>query len=155
MNRKRTYHVVIEAEIRSQLLYKSMAMSFRSPETSAIFQELMVLEKNHEEKMREAYAKEFPGEKVPAFSPQIPEIKDITLTDPIEVLEFATGREDMAAEIYRNMAAETEDAEIKALLLTFAAEEEQHKQVILAEKQRIQGAMIWFDPSELNGLLEH
>ena len=155
MNRKQTYHVVIEAEIRSQLLYKSMAKSFRNPETSAIFQELMVLEKNHEEKMREAFAKEYPGDKVPSFSPRIPEIKDIEMTDPLEVLEFAAGREDMAAEIYRNMAAETEDAEIKALLVNFAAEEEQHKQVIVTEMQRVQGALIWFDPSELDGLLEH
>ena len=155
MNRKQTYHVVIEAEIRSQLLYKSMAKSFRNPETSAIFQELMVLEKNHEEKMRAAYAKEFPGEKVGQLSPSIPQIKDIEMTDPIAVLEFAIGREDMAAEIYRNMAAETEDAEIKALLITFADEEEQHKEVILTEMQRVQGAVIWFDPSELDGLLEH
>lgn len=154
MNRKDTYLLVIMSEIRSQKLYHALGKSFRSPETSAIFQELLVLEQNHEEKVRAAFKQEFPGEKIPDFSPQIPEIKDVKLSEPLEVLEFASAREDLAAGIYLELAAETKDLQIKALLLKFAAEEGEHKQVILAEMQRLQGSMIWFDPSELNGLFE-
>ena len=154
MNRKETYLVVILSEIRSQMLYRALAKSFRSPETSAIFQELLILEQNHEAKVRAAFDTEFPGEKKPEFSPLIPEIKDVKLTEPLEVLEFASSREDIAAAVYQELAGQTKDPEIKALLLKFAAEEDEHKQVILAEMQRLQGAMIWFDPSELNGLFE-
>ncbi len=154
MNRKDTYLLVILSEIRSQKLYHALAKSFRGPETSAIFQELQILEQNHEEKVRAAFSTEFPGEKKPEFSPLIPEIKDVKLSEPLEVLEFASSREDLAASIYQELAAQTKDPEIKALLEGFAAEEEQHKQVILAEMQRLQGSMIWFDPSELNGLFE-
>ena len=154
MTRKESYQMVIEAEIRAQMLYHSLARSFRNPETSAVFQELVMLEKTHEEGIRKAYAAEFAGEE-PVIKPQVEvELKDVNLKEPLEVLEFAMGREDIARSAYLQMADASDDADLKALLISFADQEDQHKQLIQAEIQRLQGSMIWFDPSELTGLME-
>jgi rubrerythrin len=61
MDRKEAYRIAIEAEMRSQMLYQALAKSFRKPNTSLVFQELVILERNHEEKVRDAFATEFPG----------------------------------------------------------------------------------------------
>ena len=56
-----SYRMVIAEEIRAQKMYQALAKSFAKPETSNVFKELVVLEKMHEEKVRSAFAKEFPG----------------------------------------------------------------------------------------------
>lgn len=154
MDRKSCYELVITAEIRAQKLYLGLAMSFKNPETSAVFQELVMLERNHEQKMRAAFGLEFGNLEPKIGSTAEPEIKDLDLKEPVEVLRFAITREDTAAQKYIELAEDTADAELKAMLLDFAGEEEGHKQVLLAEIQRIQGALTWFDPAELTGLME-
>jgi len=154
MERKECFGVVITAEIKSQRLYRTLAKSFKTPETSAIFQELVILEKNHEEKVRSLFSVEFPEHEPQIGSLAEPGLGGLALSEPVDVLRFAISREDMAAEKYRELADGTEESGSKALLLGFAVEEEQHKQVLLTEIQRLQGAFTWYDPSELSGLME-
>jgi rubrerythrin len=45
MNRKETYLLALEAEVRSQKLYHALAVSFRRPETSVVFQQLVKMER--------------------------------------------------------------------------------------------------------------
>jgi len=52
------------------------------------------------------------------------------------------------------LAEDTDNAQLKYMLLLFAREEEQHREVLLAQLQEMQGAMQWYDPSELSGLME-
>ena len=78
----------------------------------------------------------------------------INLSDPKEVLEYAITREESAHDGYLALAAHATDLEIKSTLLRFAAEEIDHKALLIAEVQRIQGVLTWYDPSELNGLME-
>lgn len=61
MNRQEAFRIAIEAEIRSQNLYKALAKSFKTPESAQIFEQLVIYEENHEAKMRELFALEFPG----------------------------------------------------------------------------------------------
>lgn len=154
MNKQTMYQMVIEAEIRAQLLYKSLARAFRNPETSAVFQELVELERIHEEYMRKAFAEEFGGRQPELKKQKEVELKGVKLTDPVEVLRFAQTREDIARDAYLEIAEQAEETELKELMNNFAIQEEGHIQVIQDEIDRLQGSIIWFDPSELNGLME-
>ena len=62
MKRQEAFRIAIEAEIRSQNLYKALARSFRNPESAQVFNQLVQYEENHEAKMRELFAVEFPEE---------------------------------------------------------------------------------------------
>ncbi len=154
MTLQETYKMVISAEIRAQKLYEALAKSFGKPETKAVFTELVVLEKNHETKVREIYAELFPGEDLTVRVEEPIELQGLNLGDPKAVLDFAIQREDLAAMIYLSLADQTHSFEIKKLLNKFAAEEENHKIVLQTEIDRLQGTLEWFDPSELNGLME-
>ncbi len=149
-----SYKMVIAAEIRAQKMYAALAKSFAQPETQNLYTELVMLEQNHETKMRAAFARLFPGEILVLPEEKIGELKGIDLSDPQKVLEFAISREELAEGIYKSMAETCLDADLKQLLLQFAHEEDEHKSILLAEIQRLQGAHVWFDPSELNGLME-
>jgi len=149
-----SYRMVIAEEIRAQKMYQALAKSFAKPETSNVFKELVVLEKMHEEKVRSAFAKEFPGQTITLQEEPIKEMQGVNWNDPQEVLEFAITKEEESVELYKNMAEQTREPEIKKQLLQFAKEEEGHKSILLSEIQRLQGALQWFDPSELSGLME-
>ncbi|PKN73484.1 MAG: hypothetical protein CVU50_01860 [Candidatus Cloacimonetes bacterium HGW-Cloacimonetes-3] len=154
MTRQESYRIVIEAEIRSRMLYEALAKSFANDETDSVFHELIIYEKAHEDKVRAAFAVEFPDEELKLMSTFKLEMPGVNLSDPKEVLEFAISREELANSIYLSMAAETKDEGIKAMMLQFAEEETKHKTLLLAEIQRLQGAFQWYDPSELNGMME-
>ncbi|GAB1467718.1 hypothetical protein MASR2M64_04000 [Candidatus Cloacimonadota bacterium] len=154
MTRQESYRIVIEAEIRSQMLYEALAKSFRSAHTDFVFDELIILEKAHEEKVRAAFKKEFPNEDFKLMENLKLDLLGIDLSDPKNLLDFAISREELANSIYLDMAKESKDEGIKAMMLKFADEENQHKALLLAEIQRIQGAMKWYDPSELNGFMD-
>lgn len=154
MNIHDSYKMVISAEIRAQKMYQALAKSFGNEETSHIYTELVMLEKNHESKMRQAFAEQFPGQELNLPSEPVNELIGIDLSDPKAVLEFAISREELAENIYKSLAETCPQAELKQQLLQFAHEEDEHKSILLAEIQRLQGAHIWYDPSELSGLME-
>ncbi|MBP7334048.1 MAG: ferritin family protein [Candidatus Cloacimonas sp.] len=154
MTLKDSYRMVIAAEIRAQKMYQALAKSFAKPETGNVFKELVVLEKLHEEKMRSAFADEFPGQTIELQEEPVKEMHSVNLNDPKEVLEFAISKEEEAVELYKDLAEQTKEPDISKQLLQFAQEEESHKVILLSEIQRLQGALQWFDPSELTGLME-
>jgi rubrerythrin len=149
-----SYRMVIAAEIKAQKMYQALEKSFARPETSSVFKELVILEKMHEEKMRIAFAKQFPGQEIILPEEPVKIMQKVNLNDPKEVLEFAISKEEESIKLYRGMAEQTTEPEIKKQLLQFANEEEGHKSILLTEIQRLQGALEWFDPSELTGLME-
>lgn len=154
MDKHELYRVALQAELRSQELYRVLSRGYRQPETSAFFRELVRLEQIHEDKLRRAFAQEFPGQHLEADVKLGQEIKGLDLSDPQALLEFALSREELAQSHYLNFAAAADDPGIRDLLLRFAAEEEGHKTLLLQEMHRIQGALKWYDPSELTGLME-
>mgnify|MGYP000853866237 FL=1 len=149
-----SYRMVIAAEIIAQKMYQALEKSFAKPETSSVFKELVILEKMHEEKMRLVFAKQFPGQEIVFSEEPVKIIPKVDLNDPKEVLDFAISKEEESIELYKSMAGQTTEPEIKEQLLQFANEEEGHKSILLTEIQRLQGALEWFDPSELTGLME-
>ncbi len=75
-------------------------------------------------------------------------MQGINLNDPQEVLNLPSARKE-AVELYKDLAEQTKEPDIKKQLLQFANEEKGHKAILLSEIQRLQGALQWFDPSEL------
>lgn len=154
MDKQELFRQALNAEIRSQRLYSSLANSFRHPETSAFFRELVVLEKNHEDKLRAALEQDYPGYVFIVDADINQDFSGLEFTDPTQVLEFAISREDFAHQLYLDLASEADAESLKTLCLRLATEEAFHKDMLLTEMQRIQGALQWFDPSELSGLVE-
>jgi rubrerythrin len=154
-DRLATYRLAIQNEIMSQNLYRSLALSFAAhPEISQTLANLAPMEHMHEEKLRAACLMEFPGTTL-EFDPGLQhKVKPEDLVGPYEVLEFAISREVIAAEIYYKMARETKDPDTAQFLRELSGEEELHKTVLETEILRLDGLITWFDPSELNGLVE-
>jgi rubrerythrin len=154
-SRKEAYIIAIENEIKSQNLYKALAKSFKQEIASKTFQNLVPLEEIHEQKLRNAYQKEFHGEtiQIDRFT-VVGDVPAQIINDPKAILEFAISREDLAHDAYIRLAAGCPTAETRELFEQFAEEEANHKTILQTEIQRIQGMISWYDPSELNGLVE-
>lgn len=153
MDRKELYTLALTQEILSQRLYAALAKSFKNPENSAFFRELVVLEETHEDKLREAFGAEFPEVNPDPLKIKDPDLGDLDPTDPSQLLQYAIRREETAHNHYLDFAEQTAVPEAKKLLLGLAEEEDKHRQLLLAENQRILGAITWFDPSELDGFM--
>lgn len=155
IDRKETYRLAIMNEIKSQVLYDLMSKSFvERPEAGLAFKRLIPLEKMHEDKLRAAFKKEFPNEDLNIDPKPKPYLKYSNISDPKKVLIYAIAREIDASKMYKSMAAETTDEDLIALLTQLAKEEENHMSILEQEIQLLQGQMSWYDPSELNGLVE-
>ncbi|MBW6515978.1 MAG: ferritin family protein [Candidatus Cloacimonetes bacterium] len=156
MNRKEAYIFAIENEIKSKNLYKILARSFKNEEIVKTFHLLESLEKIHEEKLIEALKKEFNISET-AFDTNMPPKIDIrrNLSDPKNILEFAMDRELAMADQYEDMAAGCQDDELRSFFLKLVKEEKDHKELLETEMDRIHGTAIWFDESELTGLMEY
>lgn len=155
MDKKELYTLALAQEIRSQRLYSALAKGFQRPANSALFTELVTLEKNHEERLRQAFGAEFPGVEPDPFSWKDPELEGIDPTDPSQLLQYAINREESARAHYLAFAEGAVDGAVKKLLLELADEEENHRSLLLTEHQRILGALQWFDASELDGFMDY
>jgi rubrerythrin len=154
-NRKETFILAIQAEIMSQNLYKLLAAAFTAkPEISSVFAHLVPMEMLHEEKLRALFRTEFPDETIHIDPTVVHKAGIENISDPEKVLEFAITREEIAFEIYTKMAAESADPDTIKLLNTLAEDEDNHKIILQTEILRLDNLMTWFDPSELNGLVE-
>ncbi len=155
LDRKETFRLAIQNEIKSQVLYELMSKSFRNkPESSREFEQLIPLEKMHEEKLKSAFKKEFPNEVFHLPPNQKPVMKASDIDEPKKVLEYAISRENDASDTYKDMAQNSTDNDVISLLLQLAKEEEYHRTILEREILLLQGMMTWYDPSELNGLVE-
>ncbi len=153
---KNAYLYGIQNEIKTKNLYTLLQKAFLKAQVGNIFKELIELEKIHEKKLTEQYMKLFPGEKPDVDHEEIFTFhSEIDLKDANDVLQFAIAMEQQAHEKYTQLATDTEDEETRALFSYLAGEENNHKELLQDEIERIHGAMTWFDPSELNGLQEY
>ena len=154
MNRKEAYLLAIQNEVLSQNLYEALAKGFKNPDTSSLFVELITLEAIHEDKLKIAFHQEFPEEQLNVDPDLLPFLHIGDINEPKQVLEFAIAREQAAHDAYQDLANSSDDTDLHKLFLQLSADEEGHKELLLTEVQRIQGAVTWYDPSELNGLFE-
>lgn len=156
MNKKEAYIQAIENEIRSQNLYKFMAQHCKDTEKN-LFLNLVPLEKIHEEKMRSLFSKEFPNETLELSAELLPKTKANieNMRDPKAVFDFAIEREKLAQDAYKMLAEQCQDDQMRQLFLEMAEEEAKHADLLFSEIEKLVNSMIWFDESELNGLMEY
>jgi len=155
MERREAYKIALENEIKSINLYKILSKSFNDQDIIDTFNSLASLELIHKEKLIQACKKEFGHIPFNYNDNDVPKI-DIrrNLSDAKSILEYAIDREIAMADQYKIMAEESEDEMNKKFFLDLVQEEIDHKDLLETELNRIQGSMIWFDDSELNGLME-
>ena len=153
--RKKLFEEAVRNEILSQKLYLMLAESFKpKPEISEILMRLCSMEQGHEEKLRAMFSRQFPGEEIDAGADITPKLTLSDINNPVEVLEFAITRETIAADIYHKMALLSTDEDLSNLVEELAADEENHRVILEEEILRLDGLITWYDPSELNGLVE-
>lgn len=63
----------------------------------------------------------------------------------LQILESAIQREIMAAKLYEENAARTDNAQAKALLLELAAEERRHRELLQKQYEELAGHAIYED----------
>jgi rubrerythrin len=77
------------------------------------------------------------------------------LNEPRAAILFAQQREDNAKEGYLELARTSADSKVKELFENLAAEEEDHHQLLQNILDQMEGTMMWYDESELDGLMEY
>lgn len=154
MDKKELYLLALAQEIRSQKLYDALAKSFKNPQNSVFFRELVLLEQAHEARLRESFGPEFPDAEPEAKALKDKDLQGLDLNDPVALLEYAAEREAIAQNHYLAFAEQTSEPKLKAMLLELAEEEDKHRSLLLVELQRIQGSLDWYDPSELAGFMD-
>jgi len=155
MERKDAMIYAIQNEIKSENSYNILAKVFEDRESKEVFSHLSKIESIHKEKLTSLFKKEFPHEilkldKTITF--KIP--KQEGLNDPVAALKYAIGKEQAAGDGYKKLAELSEDAETTKLFLMLAADEKNHEDLLETEIARLTGTMMWFDASELGGLME-
>lgn len=154
-NKKEIYKLVITEEIKAQNLYRILSKALHKEESHNIFDNLIKVERLHEETLRELFEREFPSQKLNVAPKPQTVNEDITkLTTPQMALKFAINREEKAEKLYLELASRAKDSATKELFLKFAKDEQNHKLYIEDELNSLSGLMTWFDESELNGLME-
>ena len=152
--RKEALILAIQNEIKAQNLYLMMARAFSDDDSRQTFLGLVPMEEMHEDKLTEIYRAEFDDE--PDLDrnalPQFKARRD--LKDPKHILQFAVDQELIAHASYKKLAGLAQHDDMRTLFEGLAEEELQHKALLEDRLEQIQGLMTWFDPSELNGLME-
>jgi len=155
-DKKAIYRLVIKEERKAQKLYRSLAKAMDKTDSSEIFMQLCKIEELHEESITNLFRFEFPDSELEINLEKLPKLDlNQALDTPQAALEFAISKEEKTTEVYECLADLAETDEDKALFLKFAKDEEGHKELLQAEMNRLTGSMIWFDESELNGMMEH
>ncbi|HPR18830.1 MAG TPA: ferritin family protein [Candidatus Cloacimonadota bacterium] len=153
--KKDIYQLVIQEEIKAQNLYSALAKASPNEEIKGIFINLIRMEKNHEEMICELFYSEFPRIELKIDRQLTPDFSgDKNLRNPDKILKYAISKEESAAQTYLELAAQAETNEHKKIFEQFALEEKGHKNILENEILRLGGLLIWFDESELNGLME-
>jgi len=155
MERKDAIIYAIHNEIKSENSYNTLAKVFEDRESKEVFSHLSKIEAIHKDKLIKLFKKEFPEaaldiDRNATF--KIP--RQEGLKDPVVALQYAIGKEQSAGEGYQKLAELSKDAETTKLFLMLAADEKNHEDLLETEIARLTGSMMWFDVSELGGLME-
>jgi rubrerythrin len=154
--RKKAYRMAIENEIIAQNVYSFLADSMNNKSSQTLFERLILMEKRHQEKVTKMFKKEYPEENLLLEKIDFPRIiEKENLEDGERALQFAIRNEEKAAEYYEMLAKQSLENDAKQLFEELAHEERNHKKFLEDEISRLNGTMIWFDDSELNGIVEY
>ncbi|MCK9331504.1 MAG: ferritin family protein [Candidatus Cloacimonetes bacterium] len=155
MTRQEALIMAIENEIKAQNFYKFMGNHCENKSCNLFFN-LVPLEKIHEEKLRNIFIEEFPDTEILIKSDIMPtfNFEDKDFRDPKVIYELGIQKEKEAQQLYLSLSEKSTDKKVKEIFTLLAEEEAKHSELLSVEIERLTNTMIWFDESELNGLME-
>lgn len=136
--------------------YANLANTIKNPSGKEKFKFLASDEKRHRELLEKYYTKVSGGEEFhfdPNQAKKIKvEIRDNTTAS--EALDIGIKAEKEAYEFYRRSAESFKDQEAKKMFLMLAGEEDNHYNVLMAEKQALIDQFYWFS-LDTPGIMEY
>lgn len=149
MTEKEIFEMAIRREIEAHLTYKRLSEVVESEDVRVLFASLSNDEILHRDSLAKVYKDRFHQD------PPL-EIKDINIVIPerfkrsyaLEVIDSAIAKENEASRLYRSMAEESQDENLKRLLLRFADMEDGHFELLQAERNRMISEYYWFSQNE-------
>ena len=122
----------IEREKEAQEFYTQLAQTSKNKPVSKLFKEFAAMEKGHAAKLQAVKN----GKKLISSAKKVADLKLADYIVPVEpspeldyqgTLDVAMQREKAAFKLYSNLAASSDDAELRDMFLSLANEEAQHK----------------------------
>jgi rubrerythrin len=154
MTTKEALKFAIQNEIKSQNLYRILSDTSKNEEAKETFNNLVPIEKIHEEKLIDIYVKKFGSKPEGLDYKAVHQVRKDFIETPAEILKFAITLEEEASKMYSEMAENSENPEAKEVFKQLAIEESQHNELIDLQIENLNGIAIWFDAAELSGHFE-
>jgi len=138
--------IAIYNEQSAHDFYKNLSETIENPSGQERFKFLYLDEKRHRYLLEERYLKES-GEKSFIFNPRRVRKVELKINDQAsakEALDIALEAEREAYNSYLKAASKAKDQQGKKMFESLASEEDKHYQILMSEKQIIEGGFYWF-----------
>jgi rubrerythrin len=138
--------IAIYNEQSAHDFYKNLSETIENPSGQERFKFLYLDEKRHRYLLEERYLKESDGKSF-LFNPRKVKKVELKINDQAsakEALDIALEAEREAYNSYVKAASKAKDQQGKKMYETLASEEDKHYQVLMSEKQIIEGGFYWF-----------
>lgn len=135
--------------------YRNLSESIENPSGQERFRFLSLDEKRHREILEQRYLKESKGRSFDFDAGKVKKI-ELNISDQAsakEALDIALEAEREAYNSYMRAAAQAKDQEGKKMFESLAAEEDKHYQILMSERQMIEGGFYWFS-LDTSGFME-
>lgn len=126
--------------------YKNLSETIENPSGQERFKFLYLDEKRHRDLLEERYLKESGGKSF-LFNPRKVKKVELKINDQAsakEALDIALEAEREASNSYNKAALKAKDQKGKKMFESLASEEDKHYQILMSEKQIIEGGFYWF-----------
>ncbi len=140
----------IYSEQAAHEFYASLAGVIVNQQAKAVFQGLAQDEQRHRRLLESRFRDKSRGQRFPF---EAGKVKKINLsvdsrTKALDAVELALAAEKSASELYQTAAGQAQDAEGKRMFENLAADEDQHYELLLAEREALLGRPYWFSADE-------
>ncbi len=138
--------IAIYNEQSAHDFYKNLSETIENPSGQERFKFLYLDEKRHRYLLEERYLKESGGKSF-LFNPQKVKKVELKINDQAsakEALDIALEAEREAYNSYMKAASKAKDQQGKKMFESLASEEDKHYQILMSEKQIIEGGFYWF-----------
>ena len=138
--------IAIYNEQSAHDFYKNLSETIENPSGQERFKFLYLDEKRHRYLLEERYLKESDGKSF-LFNPRKVKKVELKINDQAsakEALDIALEAEREAYNSYIKAASKAKDQQGKKMFESLASEEDKHYQILMSEKQIIEGGFYWF-----------
>lgn len=147
--------IAIYNEQSAHDFYENLSQTIENPSGKDRFRFLSLDEKRHRELLEQRYLRESDGK---SFEFDLRKVKKIELkiydqASAKEALDIALEAEREAYNSYIRAASQAKDPEGKKMFESLASEEDKHYQILMSERQMVEGGFYWFS-LDTSGFME-